>query len=355
MNEQIDKIREQDRIRQERYYATKKEVINARRRANYQKTKMDSTPMQESIVIDNQKPIKDPIQALTTRKIAVKSTKKESIFIALRELDLVENTKKKYIGDLTRAFTIINNEDIVKSINSQDYIKSLKNNTTFSTNTKQGMTQIILILSTNKIIKINKKPLHDIRIYNDTLKLTAKGEVKDSQQIDKIPSFTCYLDSIKKEYGSNSKMYVLSKLYNEHTLRDDFVLKIKSMTPKDTTENYIVLLKNNYVVIINSYKTDKKYGQIRVKLTKGLSNIIKLYMEQNKLQENDYLFGSEKLSDYVNYHNNKIGINGGISLFRKMKISEMNSKIMTDEERVILAEKMKHSPYIQETYLRQIE
>jgi hypothetical protein len=150
-------------------------------------------------------------------------------------------------------------------------------------------------------------------------------------------------------------MFVLSSLYDEATLRDDFALKIVERTPKDTSENYIVDLKTGMTLIINTYKTQEAYGQIKVKLSKKLSKRIKAYMLKNNLQSGDYLFGDNKMSDYVRYHNSKIGVEGGISNYRKMKISEELSKNLTDEERIELAQKMKHSPMVQLSYVRKLK
>ena len=109
------------------------------------------------------------------------------------------------------------------------------------------------------------------------------------------------------------------------------------------------------VLIINTYKTQTAYGQIKIKLSKALSNLIKKYIIENKLNINDYLFGDQKLSDYVRYNNSKINVEGGISNFRKMKISEELSKNISDEEKIILAEKMKHSPLVQLNYIRNLK
>ena len=52
--------------------------------------------------------------------------------------------------------------------------------------------------------------------------------------------------------------------------------------------------------------------------------------------------------------NNKIGLQGEISLYRKMSVSELLNNNPSPEERVELAGKMKHSPIVQTRYLRKI-
>jgi hypothetical protein len=54
--------------------------------------------------------------------------------------------------------------------------------------------------------------------------------------------------------------------------------------------------------------------------------------------------------------NKNIGVNGAVSMFRQMKITELsNDPKITNEDMIELAGKMKHSPLIQLTYLRNLK
>jgi hypothetical protein len=66
----------------------------------------------------------------------------------------------------------------------------------------------------------------------------------------------------------------------------------------------------------------------------------------------DYLFGSKKLTQYVSSQNPYLNIKGGVSLFRNMKVSDELKTIKTPEQRLALADKMRHSPVSQLWYLR---
>ena len=57
----------------------------------------------------------------------------------------------------------------------------------------------------------------------NTLKIKSNDETKEKQETDIIESFDKYLEKIKSTFGPLSKEYVLSSLYKEVTLRDDFV------------------------------------------------------------------------------------------------------------------------------------
>ena len=173
--------------------------------------------------------------------------------------------------------------------------------------------------------------------------------------------FQDYINLVKEKFGEKSKMYMIAKLYNELTLRDDFTLKIvNSGRDLSTDLNYVVIpqrrgirLNTKLRIIINHYKTSEKYGQIDAELSVALSNLIREYATQNNLKEGDFLFGEKELSNYVSSHNKQMGVKGSITLFRQMKISDEVNKQTDAKKRVDLADKLKHSPVVQLRYLRQ--
>ncbi len=145
-------------------------------------------------------------------------------------------------------------------------------------------------------------------------------------------------------------------------MRDDLQLMIVSSEREVKTDgtNYVVvprLVKNNCTVIIQSYKTDKKYGVIKVKVTTGLSKQIREYLIENKLSDGNMLFPNKKLSDYVSTMKKSIGaMTGGINYIRQSKISEVLSRqVMSDEDRILFGRRMGHSPLAQLKYVRSIK
>ena len=121
----------------------------------------------------------------------------------------------------------------------------------------------------------------------------------------------------------------------------------------DDDFNYIVIpKKENLTLIVNQYKTSDKYGQIKVKLSLPLSKIIRKYVEREKLNYDEFLFGDKPLSSFVSEMNKKIGIIGGISLFRQMSVSDLLKTKPTAQQRQKLADTMKHAPLTQLKYLR---
>ena len=145
------------------------------------------------------------------------------------------------------------------------------------------------------------------------------------------------------------------KMYQDVTVRDDFVLKIVSTLKEadDVKENYIIIPRAGILtIIINNYKKSKKYGQIKVPLTKEMSTSIRTYIAGNNITE--YLFGKSKLSQFVSKNNKKMGIDTGINAYRHMKVADELSKQLSAEDKVKLASSMKHTPIIQARYLDNI-
>ena len=166
-------------------------------------------------------------------------------------------------------------------------------------------------------------------------------------------------------FGKNSKEYIISLLYKEVPVRDDFYLQIlsKNFVFEDENNEHIdntifVPKKSNLIITIYSYKTQKLYGILRFKLSKKLSDLIREYVKRKKLNIGDFLFGKQETnSDFVSKMNKSIGLsgNGGINYYRKMTISALMKTIPSPEERVALAKKMGHSPVAQLKYVRGIK
>jgi len=342
---ETDKVREQTRLRVAKFYETNKAAINEKKRIAYLKKKNPQVVIQPEVAVAAAPP-PPPVP---------NKTKNDILLEQLKSMDLNANTKLKYIADFKRVLAMLNNEDIVANMKKGKELVKKISETEFSTNTKRGLVQICLFMITNFKLVINQKSLKEMKIYFDTLKVVANEENDVKVENEIIPTWMCLLESLKIKFGANSKIYVLASLYKELTLRDDFILKIVSKLPKDETNNYIVLGKTNHTIVINNYKTRLKHGVIKQRLSKKMSQLLSSYITENKLNENDYLFGDSKQSPFIKASLAKVGIEGSSNLFRHMSITEELAKTKTPEERVRLADKMKHSVQVQSKYMRKNE
>jgi hypothetical protein len=85
-----------------------------------------------------------------------------------------------------------------------------------------------------------------------------------------------------------------------------------------------------------------------------MTDMLKGWIQSRGLVENDYVFGDKKLSPFISATNKQLGYDGGVNLYRHISVSETLSKAPSVEERVKLADKMKHSPFTQLKYLRKL-
>lgn len=362
--QELARLREMNRLRAMKHYNSKKEEINAKRRQKY----LDSLISQELRSSGASSGLPNVINESKKEMNSNPTYTYDYICNELEDRDMNKRSREKYLDDLKRFVILTDCEDnVIACINN--YKKTIPiihnamkpDDTPYSLNTKKSLFQMILYIIDN--LKLPVKDLikgfyaHEFQI----MKLNSIDENIITQDTI-IISFTDYLKKIKEHFGENSKEYILSFLYNEATLRDDFQLIIVSSIKdtKDDEKNFIIIPekeKENLTLIINHYKTREEYGVIKIKLSIGLSRLIRKYIEVEKLSINDYLFGDKQLSSFVQKFNKEIDVKGGINLYRQMKISEMYKKYNNNpsaEERINLSNLMAHSPILQTRYLRKI-
>lgn len=340
-----EKKREQDRIRQARYYERKKEEIRQKRKDAYNAEKETKNEGQSEEKHANGKPIN-----------AVEPENPNKRYLdRIENADLMEHTKKAYIGNMKRLIGAVGNDDILLLMKTRK-IRERIDATNYSNNTKYGMIMTALTVINGMKLKLTKKIFNEIKAYMDLLTREINTERTVKQATETVIKFKDYIKKVKDAYGDASKMFIIANLYNEITMRDDFQLQIVDSAPKKPTHNYLIINKQNCRVLITKYKTANKYGNVSVLCSKKLSDLLKKYIYANNLQIGEYLLGDDELSDYINYNNSKIGVNGAVSMFRQMKITELASDPkITNEDMIALSEKMKHSPLIQLTYLRKLK
>jgi len=275
-------------------------------------------------------------------------------------------SKDKHIKDLETFINFSDCNDVYKCIKKPKEIINLIETSTqkngrlpYSTNTKIGFVVAILKAIDELDLQLPKGTKAKYNDYRKTLEIKSVGEHAAKQQTEKVEDIDIYLEKVKQKFGELSRENVISQLYNEATVRDDFYLKVIKSARENTdkNDNYIVVpanKKSNLKVIINSFKTEKGYDVLEFDLTANLSSLIRRFIDANKIEYNSRLFGvPKKFTDYISKMNKKIGYPGSITKFRQMRIAKVLSDInVTPEIRVKLANSMGHSPAIQMKYLR---
>ena len=355
MTEILELMREKNRARQARYYEKNKETHNEKRRALYKIGRG---------VLKSDKPVEPQPETFISNEIDLSGEKElsyDDVMIHLAEVIEKQSTLAKYKQDFKRLIMITECDNIIKCLKHPKKIISQieegrkSDDTPYSINTKKSLYQTILFLISHFKLNVSSSNIKILMKKFEEYKVLSSDYTKLVSEEKEIISFHSYIEKVKEHFGINSKMYVLTLLYNDITLRDDFVLKIinKKEEATDDSKNYIILpAKGNLKLIINSYKTNSKYGVINHTLTSTLSKIIRTYIETHAIE--NYLFGNKKLTSFVSTNNKEMGISGGINEMRHMKITDELQNVSA-EMRVTLAEKMKHSPATQLSYLRKMK
>lgn len=299
--------------------------------------------------------IKEPVEEefiIIRKKKIIKQNPISIEDIKAKMIELIpnKNSAMTWIYAVQRIMKSFNETDFVKLINSKDLIEKL-NSTDFKANTRQtnyaGILKVIDTLDIKLSSSIKKK------IINAFQSSKIKAHEYAAEPKEDVVTFDDYFKKIKDTFGVDSKEYLITSIYKEVPVRDDLQLKIvnsiKETNDKDT--NYLVLTQSpKGRIIINRFKSEEKHDPADIILSTSLTNKIKKFVNAKK--DKTYLFSNKLLSTFVSKMNKTIGLKGGISLFRHMIVEDFLKTARTPEERVEMANKMKHSTAAQLHYLR---
>lgn len=413
MSEAIDfmqKVRNQNKARAAKHYDANKEAVNAKRRAAYLAKKEAQNPKEPEPVVEQikEKVIKPsqiprPVKRLVVlpepelmpgvvkrtkkfkivpapapepepvvepvapkQKIKINKMTAEKAIELLTTLDgaaMRTSTANTRTEDFKRLMSVTGNPTNVLEIlkKPKETIKMIdsglqKNGVKLYANNSLKSVYEILVTFIDILGREKYKKQH--ALFNEQFDIRKLDSVADNIEKKKLKgytgdTFTKYLATVKDTFGGLSKMYVLSRLYYELPIRDDFVLKITDKHPTTKESSVIVMpAKGKAMIHVFNYKTDSKYGDIEKTISLPLTKLIRNYMEANDLNVGDYLFGDKKLTGFVSGNNKKFGLAGGITNFREMKIAEMYADPdISSKKKVKLAYEMKHGVNTQLWYL----
>ena len=398
MDEIAERKRKLNRDRQARHYAKHKELINQQRRANtalLSQLKKPKEPEPEPEQIPEPEPISQGASHQPLKQIKKKIKKPKKLIIeeevepviepepetfitkkskksklpkvidlekvfdllqGLRDTNVIktDGTLKKYEEDTKRLMKLTKCDNLVECLKDPREISKIIDDSSYAINTKKSLYQSIVFLIDNLSLPYNVKTFNDYKKHFEIYKgkSTKEGIEKTFESLITFPE---YLKLVKERWGENSKMYLLGRLYDQVTMRDDFQLLIVSkMADVTDDKNYIVVPKTGQLkVIMNVFKTSNKYKIEPIKLDESLSQLLREFIKKNNLKQGDYLFGSKKLTSYISNNNQLIGVKGGTNLYRHMKATEiLSDPDLTEEQRIELSLKMAHSPLSQLKYVR---
>lgn len=316
----------------------------------------------------------DGRKTLKTREMPIYDI--EQLKTRYNELQLDNGNKSTNKTDMTginNLFRITGCENIVDCLTNFKKIKKELSEGTTKAGATYGIDAIVVMAKVvrkivTKIPEI-KYPREIVDEYEEFYHiLVEKSKIyhENKKKGETIPSWDKYLNKVLEKYDEDSMQFLVSSIYSCVPVRDDLYMKIieSDSGNKNEKQNYIVVPENkskNVIVIINNYKTVKKYkfGH-KYPLTKFISGIVRNYIGKHKLEYDDFLWKQEKLSTYVSTLNKSLGIESikeklGVKVYRRMTTSAGIPDDATPEQMVKLAKKMLHSVRSQELYRRTID
>jgi hypothetical protein len=379
--ENYQRYLEKARSRQKKYYDANKDALKQKKKDERKELKElrekfanlgVNAPVAQNPVCNDCIQNNAPVPVPKTKKGAKPKFDEASVIQLLQDATdfKSESTRKNYINSMRVIFRITNCPTLPKCLANFDKIKkSIEegvqvNGKPYSLNSKKALFQAIVY-----VIDHLHVPLADATVekYKVIMQLYVGNSKKQTDDRKSDPAFavmpySTYMNKIKTEFGEKSKQFLVASLYNEVTVRDDFNLEIVSSERevKNTEQNYVIIprvVKTNCTIVIQSYKTDAKYGIIKVKTSTALSKQIRDWSQENKLTDGMKLFTNKSLSDFVSTMNKSVGaMTGGINYIRQSKITEaLGKQVMSDEDKIRFSRRMAHSPMAQLKYVRAIK
>ena len=360
--EKAHRIKTQNSARQRKFYEANKDKLKETKKKRY-KLLTDSLKLVTSDALRPVQPIQQGEHWPKAFDEKLNYNTYEDIMSKLNETDT-----KNYKSHLNTVFKILNTKNYVTAIGNArtviNKINKAKHNasapTLYKVNTKKSIFQAIIRTITQLNLPVSQNQFQTYLLEFEALKLDSIEENRKKQEQEPVISFKAYLVKVKEHFGTAGKEWLMASLYNELTLRDDFHLKIVDTAEeadKDKEHQYLILPKNTtqLTIIINKYKTEKKYGPIREQLSKSLSTLIRKYIKSQKIEYGQYLFGNkEKNGPYVTKMNKEMGLTGSVTAYRHMKASEIKFSL-TSKQRVQIAARMRHSPLVSLRYVRSLK
>jgi hypothetical protein len=385
--EDVLKIREQARLRAKKFYDANKEKISLQKKEKWAAI-MSVAPAKKSNIIKTQiiepeiLPIDEPFVFVEEEKIdepAIKmKVKNGKLSIPINQADAIEKinaldatsgTKTKYINDLKTLLNITKCEDIRECLKqSKKIISEIENakqkrdpTLSYGINTKKSLYQTILFLITNLKIDLKESTIERYKSKFEEYKILSRDKTAENKvsNDDSVMDYKEYVKKILQKFGVKSKQYLVARLYDELTCRDNYgnleiIENLKEVKPN---KNYIVVPRKRITLVLQEFKTDTAFPAVYHKVSDSLDTLIRSYLSENELSYGDTLLGKSLLSSFVGEMNRAIGIeNGSINYIRHSKITtELSSSKLSPAERIALAKKSQHSVITQLSYVRKLK
>ena len=348
MNDKYEKIKLQSRLRQQKFYM-KNKVILLQKRKDQRRLNKDVV-MEEVIIapreIINLEFITNKINVVSENEITRKThVQRMKTFFELTGTDNLEEN-------------LIDHVKIIDCIELATY--GTKTKKTYKVNSKKNIMESLLFVLDKCGVLLDVTIRTKYQDYYEKLKIISSDQLQMSKtnKMDSVLHFEDYRNRIKDYYGTKGKQFLLVKMYESCSCRDDYgrmkIVTTMEETTLDKNSNFLVLNELDCNICIQDYKTSKNKEAIFVSLPIETRLLIENYIKKNNLT--NVLFPSKSLSQYIKNMNKRVNIDGSINYIRHSVVSSiLNDLDISPQERLDLSKRMFHSPITSLDYIRMIE
>ncbi len=289
---------------------------------------------------------------------------KENLTEKIKEArpNIKDSTIKMYVGNLNKLQKIFEKDDF-GFLKDFDKVKEKLSEKHFTTQRNYYNSIIILLMALGKDKELIEK-YNNIRdeLNAKYLENQSSGVISEKQKNSfiSIEELRAFIEMIRKDLNipklkkkdtispTENKLlmaYTILSILIENPMRNDLSnMKIigkkgyNSLSDKEKKDdNYLVIEKGSLMFILNDYKTSKKYLEKKIKISKPLEKIIRMYMRINKLGVGDTLFPLSRNSiSQLLIKTSKKYINKNISttIIRKIVASDLLKDVKEIEKKL---------------------
>jgi len=286
--------------------------------------------------------------------------------------NLSESSLKLYIGKLKRFMQ--NGKFDIKIFDNTDTIFTHLDEYQNISTKKSLLTSIVVALQAQK--KQNKKLIEKyqeemMKYLNQEQSQVFKQEKSDKQKeswltmdqfvetINKAQEEIKEKKIMKKKELNNTEYqllqdYIILRLFHEYSWRNDIasIHVIDDENKIEENKNYLVVGDKEYKIILQEYKTFKKYGKKEYTLDKNLQRLVSKLLKHN---DSGYLLVNKNKKSKMSRNNLTLHLNRifikhtgkkiGSSILRHIQSSELN------KDRISLLEQQKQIKSVEDKFL----
>jgi hypothetical protein len=251
-----------------------------------------------------------------------------------------ESSRQSDLSNARLVFRAIKGDDLMGWIKRPDDLIAALNSVKKQTGGEYALSQRQklggVVLNIIKIMKLEIPREIDKKLFNyfRTSKLHYDMVQKaTNNQLDpnvSVLSFDKIVAQTLAKYKKDSIEYLLVKMYQDHTLRNDYAqaILINDSSQIEPDKNYIILGAGRASFVIQKHKSVKDHGVLRGEFSAETTELLKKYIKARKLKPGEIIFGklTSPALHNITQSSGKDLMDGGARVLRRSAASTLFDK-----------------------------